>query len=102
MVSATNFESRCRGLLQNFDQSIISNSPLSRAIQPSFFRSSEAIERISVVGNLRATTGKEDVQDNLLFRSPRVFAFAFIFKFFASAIEPSLDVFEVEHQPTWS
>jgi hypothetical protein len=32
-------------------KSIISNSPLSRAIQPSFFRCSEAIERISVVGN---------------------------------------------------
>jgi len=34
-------------------QSIISNSPLSHAIQPSVFRCSEAIERISVAGDLR-------------------------------------------------
>src|ERR1700730_6050493 len=37
-------------------QSIISNSPLSHAIQPSVFRCSEAIERISVAGRLEATS----------------------------------------------
>ena len=39
------------------------------------YPSQATADRISVVGNLRATTGKEDVPDNLLARCP-VFAFA--------------------------
>jgi hypothetical protein len=78
----------------------ISNSLLSRAIQPSVFRCSEAHRKHLHRCAPEATTHKEHVQDNLLVRRP--FSRSPILKFFASAIDPSLNWFEVEHQPTWS
>ena len=50
---------------------------------------------------LEATTGEEELQGNLLLRTP-LFALRLMFRFFASAIESSPNGFKVEHQPAWS